>query len=75
MAANSRNNRIDEIDAWWALLSRILAFCLGCVLAYNLQKAGTTALWPWAVVAALMGPVVAASLAEIARAFRVGGEK
>jgi hypothetical protein len=66
-------HRRDEIEAWWALVSRILAFVLGAIiLLYE------TALDPGRtqililVAAGLMGPMVAAGVAQVIQAMRGG---
>lgn len=66
--------RRREIEAWWALVARILAFILGAlILAWQTLVGQTSNPLPWLVGASLLGPVVAASLAQILAAWRGNG--
>lgn len=63
--------RRAEIEAWWALVVRILAGILGLFILGLQALIGQ---WsnpvPWLVGTACLGPVAAASLAQILAAWR-----
>jgi hypothetical protein len=68
------DRRRREIEAWWALVVRILAAVLGMfILAWQTTVGQTTNPIPWLVGAACLGPVVAAALAQILAAWRGEG--
>lgn len=71
-------SRLDQIDAVWALLARVLAFFGGAVLAAYEAKAMTDDTWLRIVFGlggfAMMGPVIATSIASMLTALRGSGK-
>lgn len=70
---SEQGDRRAEIEAWWALIARILAFFLGAlILVYQtLFEAEDRFLLICAAVG-LMGPMVAAAVAQVVAAARGG---
>jgi hypothetical protein len=65
--------RRKEIEAWWALIARILAFFLGAViLAYQTFSSTNDGVVLILVSAGLMGPMVAAGVAQVLASWRGG---
>lgn len=70
---SSSQVRRDEIEAWWALIARILAFFLGAlILLYQTFFETSDRLLLIAAAAGLMGPMVAAGMAQVIAAARSG---
>jgi hypothetical protein len=68
--------RREELEAWWALVARILAFFLGSfVLVVALLSDGDSLvkLGFGAIGVGLMGPVIASTVAQVLLTVRGGG--
>lgn len=70
-----RQSQRDEIEAWWALITRILAFLLGVLIAVTQALVASSQptevrLALLVLAASLMGPVIAANAARILAAWR-----
>jgi hypothetical protein len=64
-------SRRDEIEAWWALISRVLAFLLGgLILGYETIFEQSDRPILLLVAAGLMGPMVAAGVAQVLAAWK-----
>jgi len=71
MTAHSKHERIEELEAVWALVARILAFLLGAAVLVGLVFfVENRPVYAWLIVAALMGPTFAASMATMLEAIR-----
>ena len=57
------NHRRASIEAWWALVARILAFILGAGILANQALVMGEFTWPMvALIAGLMGPTVSTGI-------------
>jgi len=66
-----KNERIEDLEQAWALLARVLAFFLGAVVLIALIFfVENKPFYAWLIVAALMGPTFAASMATMLEALR-----
>jgi hypothetical protein len=67
--------RRDEIEAWWALVARILAFFLGAtILGFQSFFATDDRLWITVAGIGLCGPTVAVSVATVLASLRGSGK-
>ncbi|MCA1571212.1 MAG: hypothetical protein LC798_13015 [Chloroflexi bacterium] len=77
MAANRtpRQERLEEMEALWALVLRVLSFVLGAVMLIGLLFFVNGPIYAWLIGVALCSPTAAASVATMAAAIRgKGGE-
>lgn len=74
--SNQSDARRKEIEAWWALIARILAFFLGAViLGYQAFSSTEDATVLTLVASGLMGPMVAAGVAQVLSSWRGSQER
>ncbi len=67
----SKAKRIDELEAVWALVARVLGFFLGAVVLVGLVFfVEERPIFAWLLVLACMGPTFAASMATMLMALR-----
>lgn len=63
---NGDHDRLKAVEAWWPLVSRVIAFFLGvAIVVFQLVSQGEERLWMLAVAVTLMGPAVASVFADI----------
>lgn len=68
-------NRREEIEAWWALIARVLAFFLGAgILTWQTVLEDQNRLYLIVAGVGLCGPVVAQSVATVFASIRGGPE-
>lgn len=66
--------RRAELEAWWALLARVLSFLLGAgILGWQTVFEANERLYLTVAGVGLCGPVVAQSVATVFSAIRTGG--
>lgn len=66
-----RTERLDELEALWALVIRVLAFVLGAAILIGLTFfVNDRPIYAWLAGIALCGPTVAASVATMLEAIR-----
>lgn len=67
--------RRREVEAWWALIVRVLAFVLGATILLGLVFfVDDRPVYAWLAGIALCGPTVAASVATMLEAIRGGAQ-
>jgi hypothetical protein len=65
--------KVEQYEAWWALVVRVLAFTLGAlILTWQTVFEEQDRLWLIIAGVGLCGPVVAQSVATMFAALRVG---
>jgi glucose dehydrogenase len=73
------DNRREELEAWWAFIARVMAFLTGLALIAVLVVRESTAIFAYTAALALMGPMVAntvaGAMAQLIRASRGGSEQ
>jgi hypothetical protein len=71
----SPGDRLGEIEAWWALVARVMAWLLGATILIA-QTFGETTDRVYLIVAGLglMGPATAQAVAQMLAGLRGGGE-
>lgn len=68
-------NRREELEAWWALIARVLAFFLGgSILTWQTVFESEDRLYLIVAGVGLCGPVVAQSVATVFASIRGGGK-
>lgn len=75
MSPSSQEDRRKEIEAWWALIARILAFFLGAmILAYQTLATDQDRVLLLLISATLMGPMIVAGLSQLLVSLRGGSQ-
>jgi uncharacterized membrane protein len=75
MGERGDKDQLEQLEAWWAFLSRVLAFLLGAVILMHQVLFARLSLIEMAISAALMGPAVASAVAQILVAVRGGVQR
>jgi hypothetical protein len=68
------NQRRDSLEAWWALIARVLAFFLGAGMLAFETLSGNNRLYLIVAGIGLCGPVVAQSVAVVFASIRGGSD-
>lgn len=63
--------RLDELEAWWAFVARVLAFFLGAaILSHQAFVAHADRLYLIVAAIGLMGPAVASAVSQVLASMR-----
>lgn len=68
-------NRREEVEAWWALIARVVAFAAGLTMLLVETLSGGNRLYIIVAGIGLCGPVVAQSVATVFASIRGGSNE